>query len=54
MVGAFDQVVSVAVPVSEPVAGVVMMPVVTATYPAHVPLPPSPALAPETPPPIVA
>jgi len=54
MVGAFDQVLSAAVPAVEPETRVTPSPVLAATDPSPFPLPPSLAFAPETPPPISA
>ena len=54
MVGAFDHVLSAAVPAVEPESSVIPSPVLAATDLSPIPLPPSPAFAPEPPPPIVA
>jgi hypothetical protein len=54
MAGGFDQVLSVSAPAAEPAARWIMTPVVAVTHPSLFPLPLTPALAPETPPPIVA
>ena len=53
MVGAFDQTVSVAVPLSVPSLPTVA-PVFAVANACLFPLPPSPAVVPETPPPIAA
>lgn len=54
MIGAFDQAVSVAAPtLSVPALGSAT-PILSEANAALFPLPPSPAVAPETPPPIIA
>jgi len=54
MIGAFDQAVSVAVASLRMPALHTASPIVTETHPSLFPLPPSPVVAPETPPPNVA
>ena len=54
MVGTFDQVLSVAVSAVEVVPQLLAVPTLASHHASLVPLPPSPAFAPETPPPIAA
>jgi hypothetical protein len=54
MVGAFDQAVSVAMASVSVSTLQAAGPIVTETHPSLFPLPPSPVVTPETPPPIVA
>ena len=54
MIGAFDQAVSVAVPPLSVRTPSTVSPIVSVADPSLFPLPPSPVVSPETPPPIVA